>query len=296
MHFELPSNRIVTRDQLIILNVIATNQWKRPIYFTSTQVGMGLNNFLRREGLTFRLTPMQATSDVNVGPMYENMMTKFTNGHADVKGVYFDEENRRHLYTIRQSYADVAKGLIAKGRKEEAKAAVLKSDQLIPDTNVPYGIPSRIELHNQASLSLMEAAYECGATDLAKKISKAITKDFDQHMEYFASLGDMTKKQLEDILMNYSQQKFMEQMQQQQGGQPNQQADAYLGANLSRNQSGLSYEMTRVFNLMQYAKRTETENNPAAKDSAGKKLDSPLSTLKPDTNKLKGKPDSPKNK
>ena len=80
----------------------------------------------------------------------------------------------------------------------------------------------------------MEAAYECGATDLAKKISSALTRDFNQHMEYFASLGDMTKKQLEDILMNYSQQKFMEQMQQQQGGQPNQQADAYLGANLTR--------------------------------------------------------------
>ena len=34
--------------------------------------------------------------------------------------------------------------LIAKGKKEEAKAAVLKSDQLIPDINVPYGIPSRV--------------------------------------------------------------------------------------------------------------------------------------------------------
>ena len=113
-------------------------------------------------------------------------------------------------------------------------------------------------------------------------------------MEYFASLGDMTKKQLEDILMNYSQQKFMEQMQQQQGGQPNQQADAYLGSNLSKNQSGLSYEMTRVFNLMQYLKRTETENNPAAKDTLNKKLDSPLLKLKPDSNNLKGKPDSPK--
>ena len=51
--------------------------------------------------------------------------------------------------------------LLQKEKKEEAKAAVLKSDQLIPDTNVPYGIPSRVELHNQASLSLMEAAYEC---------------------------------------------------------------------------------------------------------------------------------------
>jgi len=292
MQFELPSNRVVTRDQLIILNVIATNQWKRPIYFTSTQVGMGLTDFMRREGLTYRLIPVKATTDVNVEPMYENMMKKFTSGHANVKGVYFDEENRRHLYTIRQSYADVAKELIAKGRKEEARAAVLKSDQLIPDINVPYGMPSRVELHNQASLSLMEAAYESGATDLANKISKALSKDFDQHMEYLASLGDMTKKQLEDILMNYSQQKYMEQMQQQQGGQPSRQADAYLAANLSRNQSGLSFEMTRVFNLMQYLKRAESENNPAAKDSLQKKIDSALLKLKPDSNKLTSKPDS----
>jgi hypothetical protein len=131
MQFELPSNRIVTRDQLIILNIIATNQWKRPIYFTSQQVGMGITDFLRREGLTFRLIPIKATSDVNVEPMYENMMKKFTNGHADVKGVYFDEENRRHLYQIRQSYADLARELLAKGEKDSAKAVVLRSDSYL---------------------------------------------------------------------------------------------------------------------------------------------------------------------
>jgi len=104
----------------------------------------------------------------------------------------------------------------------------------------------------------------------------------------------MTKKQLEDILMNYSQQKYMEQMQQQQGGQPNRQADAYLSANLSRNQLGLSVEMTQIFNLMQYLKRSDTDYNPAVKDTANKKLDSPLLSLKGDTNKLKAKTDSPK--
>jgi hypothetical protein len=292
MLFELP-NRAVTRDQLIILNIIATNQWKRPIYFTSTQIGMGLNQYLRREGLTFRLIPMKATTDVNVEPMYENMMKKFTNGHADVKGVYFDEENRRHLYQIRQSFGDLARELLARGKKDSAKAVVLKADQLIPEVNVPYGIPSRYEMHNRASLSLMETAYESGATELAKKISASLSKDFDQHLEYFASLGDMTKKQVEDVLMNYSQQKYMEQIQQQQGGQPNHQADAYLTANLSTNQAGLASDMIQVFNLMQYQKRSESENNPAAKDTLSKKPDSPLLNLNADTNRNK-KPDSPK--
>ena len=216
MLFELPENDSdPRRDQLIILNVIATNQWKRPIYFTSPQVGMGLVPFLKREGLTFRLTPVNTGSDINAEPMMRHMM-KFYNGHADVKGVYFDEENRRHLYTIRQYFADLARELMTQGKKEEAKAVVLKADSLIPNTNVPYGIPSRNEFHNQSSLSLMDAAYESGATDLANKISKELNNDLNQQMEFYAGLGDMTKKQLEDILTRYTQQKYMEQMQQQQ--------------------------------------------------------------------------------
>jgi hypothetical protein len=217
--------------------------------------------------------------------MMKNMMTKFSNGHADVKGVYFDEENRRHLYTIRQSFADLAKELLAKGRKEDAKNVVLKADALVPDTNVPYAMPSRYEFHNQASWTLMEAAYEAGASDLAGKINKQLNTDFGQHMEYIASLGDMTRKQLEDILMNYNQRRYMEQMQQQQGGQ----ADAYLTSNLAPNQIGLAFEMNRVFNLMQYVKGSEERYNPktVSNDTLNKKPDSGL--VKPNTDTSKPK-------
>lgn len=287
MLFELPDNDSdPRRDQLIILNIIATNGWKRPIYFTSPQVGMGLVPFLKREGLTFRLTPVSTGRDVNAEPMMHNMMTKFTNGHADVKGVYFDEENRRHLYTIRQYFADLARELMTKGKTDEAKKAVLKADSLVPNINVPYGIPSRNEFHNQSSLSLMEMAYETGATDLANKINKELSNDLGQQMEFYASLGDMTKKQLEDILMRYTQQKYMEQMQQQQQAS---QADAYLTSNLSPNQLGLAMEMTRVSNLTQYMKNRDAKNNPQQnQDSLNKKLlDSALLRLQADSPKTK---------
>ena len=287
MIFELPDNDVnPTRDQLIILNVIASNGWKRPIYFTSPQVGLGLEKFLRRDGLTYRLTPVNSGSNVNVEPMMNNMMTKFSNGHADVKGVYFDEENRRHLYTLRQSFADLAKALLAKGRKDEAKQVVLKSDSLVPDTNVPYANPSRYEFHNYASFTLMEAAYESGATELAAKINKQLNTDLSQHMDYLASLGDMTKKQLEDIMMNYSQQRMMAQMQQQSGNQ----AEAYLTSNLSANQIGLAFEINRVFDILQYVKNVDGRYNPKPTtniDSLNRSQDSNLLKLKPDTPKTK---------
>ena len=291
MQFELPDNNAnPTRDELIILNVIATNAWKRPIYFTSQQVGLGLVPFLRREGLTYRLTPIRITSDVNTEPMMEHMMTKFTNGHADVKGVYFDEENRRHLYTIRQSFGDLAKALIAKGDTTGAKKVVLKADNLIPNINMPYGIPSRLELHNQASYTLMEAAYECGATELGKKIYNELNKDFTQHMEYFASLGDMTPKQLEDILMQYNQQRFYEQMEQQQGKQPSGRANAYLSSAITSKQFSMAFEMNRVFSfVMQLMKPIDEKyNQPPKTNDTTNKL--------PDTGKLKVNPDTSKTK
>jgi len=52
--------------------------------------------------------------------------------------------------------------------------------------------------------------------------------------------------------------------------------------------------MIQLFNLSQYVKRTDTDYNPAAKDEEKRKLDSALLELSSDTNKLKGKPDSPK--
>jgi Protein of unknown function (DUF2723) len=297
MQFELPENELIlSRDKMIILNIIASNAWKRPIYFTSLpQVGLGLQDFLRKDGLTYRLTPVRTTGSgqdyVNVKAMQETLMNKFTNGNADKKGVYFDEVNRGQLHSMRQAYAELAGALLQQGRKEEAKQAVLKSDSLIPDVNVPYAMPSRAEFHNAASFSLMNAAYESGATDLAKKINKALTADYDQQMEYYASLGDnMTRTQLETLLMMYYQQRQ----------QPNSRADQVLFNSLSRNQVGLAGEMTRAFEYMQYTKSMEARYNPKPidpKDTLNNKLpDTNKLKTNPDTSKLKARPDSPKGK
>lgn len=269
MLLELPANtNSLRRDELIVLNIIATNKWKRPICFTSPQIGLGLFDYMRKDGLTYRLTPIKSNGVPNTDWMKEVLMTKFTNGNANKKGVYFDEENRRHLYGIRQAFADVANDLVEKKRFEEAKQVVLKADSLIPDVNIPYGIPSRMEFHNDASYLLMQAAYASGATDLAKKISKQLTSDLNEQMAYYASLGEMTPKQLENILMQYNQQNYMERMQQKDSRQ----SDAFLSSSLSYHQAGLATEMNRAFGILQYVQGVEERYNPKpTPDTTGNK-------------------------
>ena len=50
--------------------------------------------------------------------MMDKAMNKFAFGNANVKSVYFDEENRRHLDTIRSAYTELAIDLLAKGVKK----------------------------------------------------------------------------------------------------------------------------------------------------------------------------------
>lgn len=263
MLFELPGNDL-TRDQLIILNIIASNGWKRPIYFTSPYAELGFQNYLRKDGITYRLVPFAAGGSVNTDWMKNVLMTKFSNGNADKKGVYFDEENRRHLLGIRQAFADLAKDLIAKNRKEEARQVMQKADSLIPDINIPYAMPSRYETHNQTAMLLLEAAYGADAKEVAAKISKSLNTDLNQQMDYYAALGDnMSRKQLEEILMRYSQMRYSAQNAEQRN-----QAEGYLINNLNNDQAHLSVEISSTYDLLQYVKQTEARYLPATKSTA----------------------------
>ncbi len=281
MFFEVPGNDL-TRDQLIILNIIATNGWKRPIYFTAAYNELGFQNNLRKDGITYRLVPFQTGGTVNTDWMYNNLMTKFTSGHADTKGVYFDEENRRHLIGMRQSFAELAKDLIAKNRLEDARKVIRKIDSLIDETNVPYGIPSRYEMHNQASFILLEAAYGCEEKEIAAKISKSLNADLNQQMDYYASLGDNTTRvQLEETLMRYTQMRYSAQSNEERN-----QAEGYYINSLSNNQTGLAAEIARTFDFLQYVKQTEAKYLPPPATA--------VDTLKPVTDSIEKKPDSTK--
>lgn len=192
--FQVPK-QVMLKNDLAVLAVIAGNNFKRPIYFTSKFDELGFQNYLRRDGMTYRLVPV-ANEEVNTEWAYEKMMKEFKFGNADKAGVYFDEENRRHLNNLRQAYADVAVSLAAKGQKDSAQKLLQRVDQMMDSTNMPYGLASRYALHNQTSLMLMEAAYRAGEEKLAKKIGAAVRKDLTEQMAYFAAIGDQRAERM----------------------------------------------------------------------------------------------------
>lgn len=194
VRFEIPKNALYKNDAAI-LNIIAANKWKRPIYFTSPYQDLGFQNYLRQEGLTYRLVPVQ-NNPVNNDWVADVMMKKFVFGNADKPGVYFDEENRRHLNSIRLAYAQAATSLVDADRNEEAKKLLNKADKMMLQENFPYGMVSRNQQHNQISLQFLFAAMKAGDTQLADKVKASVKKDMEQQQSYYQSLSDNRRDNL----------------------------------------------------------------------------------------------------
>jgi len=196
--FKINKNYIYKNDAAI-LNIIAANKWKRPIYFTSPYGELGFENYLRQDGMTYRLVPIDnkgTGTQANADWVLDKMMNKFSFSKAPKGTVYYDEENRRHLNSIRLAYAQAAGSLADQNRKEDAKKLLHKCDSMLGQDVHPYAMPSRYQQHNQISMQMIVACYKADELTLAEKISKLLKKDMEQQASYYRSLPENKRESL----------------------------------------------------------------------------------------------------
>ena len=145
MSWNIGTNDLYKSD-LVMLDIIATNNWKRPVYFSSTMGAthnLGLQEYLQLEGYTYRLLPVrvQGASDgyVNSEIMYDNMMKKMQWRSLNNPKVYHDDTYRGSpVATARISFLRLAGQLIAENDLVKAKKVVNTAMTVMPDDTIPF--------------------------------------------------------------------------------------------------------------------------------------------------------------
>ncbi len=137
------------RNDLVLLDILAANNWERPIHFAisvSPSVYLGLQDYFQLYGLTYRLVPVKSNVDkrqpglIYTPTMYDNLMNKFRFGEMDKDGVFLDEGILRMTYNLRNNYARLAGELLAEGEKQKAISVLDKCMNAMPKKNVPYNV------------------------------------------------------------------------------------------------------------------------------------------------------------
>jgi hypothetical protein len=188
---DLSDRNYLPKDEMMILDLLATNNWERPIYWAIT-VGsskyMNLQDYFQVEGFGYRLVPIKGESStdrlsfgtVATDLMYDNLMNKFEYGNLNDPSVYIDENNARMMTNIRNTFTRLATGLIAEGKKDSAVTVIDRCFELIPQNIVPF------EFY---SLGLIENYYKADATEKGREKAQEAFETFDDELGYFLSLN-----------------------------------------------------------------------------------------------------------
>ena len=192
---------MVTKSSLMVLDLLANNNWERPVYFSTTageSAYLGLNEYFRLEGMAFRLVPVKKPAGentighINSGILYDRLMNTFKYGNMEKKDVYLDETNRRMVINLRNNFGKLAEQLIAEGKKKEAIAVCDRCLELMPDHAVrfDYFMLPFVEAYLNAGeekkgMALLERLYNLYTEDLNYYFSFPRNKvsQFDNEMQ-----------------------------------------------------------------------------------------------------------------
>ena len=173
------------KPDLIMLDMIANNNWERPIYFNTTLSQsnyLGMKEFMQQEGYAMRLLPVRVAGArdgyVNSDVMYDRLMNKTFWRNTDNPKVYYDA-NYRALPTIvpRRGFAELCEQLLFEGDKTRAKAAALKCLQVLPDRTIPY------DLYTTPLISIL---FRTGEEKKAMEVAKTMGDRAAKNLEYYA--------------------------------------------------------------------------------------------------------------
>ena len=185
-------NRIVEKSQMMVLEMINSNNWKRPMYFAVTvgeQFYPNVKKYLQLEGLCYRLVPIDngGREKVNTEAMYDNMMHKFRFGGIENPNVYIDENIMRMCRTHRMMFASLVEALIDEGQNDKALEVLDYCMQVIPPTTVP---------HDYTSAMLADSYYWLGEDEKGDNIIRALTAEIYQRLEWIQSLPEKDRNRL----------------------------------------------------------------------------------------------------
>lgn len=147
-------NQYVHKSTLAVLDMLAHNDWKRPIYFAITagdDALFGLKNYLQSEGMVYRLVPVRTEADrsrstfygtANTDLLYKHLMEDYKWESLSDPRIYVNEDLRRMTNNIRSLYVHLAEKLVDERKFDKAEEVLDRCLEVIPNETVPYNYVS----------------------------------------------------------------------------------------------------------------------------------------------------------
>ncbi|MFC2152169.1 DUF2723 domain-containing protein [Bacteroidota bacterium] len=189
IRFKLNKRRIM-KNELMMLDLLANNNWERPIYFVSTagDGNIGIDNYLQLEGFAYRLVPINTpskgyleTGRIDVDIMYQKLMEDFKWGNMNDPDTWIDHtiDRTTSVIKIRNNFNRLANELIKIGKLDSAEKVLDRCMEIMPSYNFKYDL---------FILDIIETYYKVGATEKANLIVAQFAETTMLELNYYFAL------------------------------------------------------------------------------------------------------------
>jgi hypothetical protein len=182
---------VLYKNRLLMLDIIANNDWKRPIYFTGGSFGdddyLWMKDYLQLDGVAYKLVPVKTTIDprnpYDMGRIdsekFYNIVTNWYWGNSGDPDLYYDTETRRNGITYRGNIARGVEQLIEEGKNDKAKELLDLAMEKMPLEYFEYY--TLLEPY-------VDGYYKIGETEKARELWNQLVKKYQEKLDYWGSL------------------------------------------------------------------------------------------------------------
>jgi hypothetical protein len=200
----------VSKAYIAMMDILAHNNWERPIYYVSTtsdEAFLGLNKYLQMEGLVYRLIPVDfdyqsrflVPGGVTSSVLYDRLMNKSDYSQYADKNIFLSEDYTRIASNIKLYFLRLTETLVQENKMDSAITALNKCYSWLPAYNIPYG-----ELDAYLAFNYLSTLTPAGVEKGVKLYNELIDQLFVENAYYRKFTGNKASYVARDFSRNMS--------------------------------------------------------------------------------------------
>lgn len=180
------------KNRLMMLDIIANNNWKRPIYFSPGSFDdddyIWMKDFMQLDGMVYRLVPIKNSigkddnrfdmGQIDSDVMFKNVMA-WDWGNGNSPKIYHDPETRRNAISYRTNMARLVEQLLKENKIEKAKQVLDLGMVKMPVDQYEYY--TMLE-------PFVSGYYDVNETKTAQNLVSKLFKKYQENLVYYNGL------------------------------------------------------------------------------------------------------------
>ena len=197
-YIDIEIGEYLTKNRILMLDILANDNWKRPIYFTggasADEEYIWLKDYLQLDGLAYKFVPIKTPAKdekgrpksvleygrIDAETMYNNVKKwDWKNSNSDK--IYVDVETRKNGISFRNNLLRLAEQFIDENNNTKAEEILdLSLDKL----------PIKTYDHFSLVLGYIDNYYRIDSKEKARKVANTLVDIYQDRIAYYSGLDN----------------------------------------------------------------------------------------------------------